>query len=398
MNLDLTFLRGKTVTCAVSGGADSVALLHMLYKAREELGLSLSAAHYNHCLRSNADADEAFVRELCAVWNIPLEVGRGDVAAYAKANGMSVEEAARKLRYDFLMAQPGLIATAHNADDQVETVLLNLVRGTGLMGLCAMQKQTDRIVRPILELTRQQIEDYLAEHGLSHREDETNGEDDALRNRLRHHVLPLLRQENPSLAQSIGRMTMLLQQDEEYLQEQTRKLLKEAAQDGGYNCRVLRKSPLCQRAVRSLLQIPKPSMSHVQAVCALMEDLSGSKQVQLPGMIVRRQYDVLYFGKEIESAPQAVTVDAGKAGSLRWGKWSIAWESCEGSFLVRSRREGDKIRLSCGSRSIKKLLIDKKIPATERDLIPVVEYGGQIVAVGDLVCRMEQLHIEERRP
>ena len=397
MNLDLTFLRGKTVTCAVSGGADSVALLHILYLAREDLGLRLHAAHYNHCLRQNADLDEAFVKELCGAWDIPLEVGRGDVAAYAEESGLSLEEAARKLRYDFLMAQPGLIATAHNADDQVETVLLNLVRGTGLMGLCAMQEQTDRVVRPLLDTTRQQIEAYLAEHDLPHREDETNEEDDALRNRLRHHVIPLLREENPSLAKTVGRMTALLQEDEAFLQAQTKNLLRDAAKDGGYDCRILRKSPLCKRAVRSLLRIEKPSAVHVDAVCALMEDLSGSKQVQLPGMTVRRQYDILYFGKEAAAAPESVAADAGQAGCLQWGNWRIRWESCEGRLLIRSRRTGDTIHLPGGSKTIKKLLIDRKIPAMERDLIPVVEYGGQIVAVGDLFCQMEQLQIEERK-
>ena len=395
MNIDFEFLRGKTVTCAVSGGADSVALLHMLYRVREELELKLYAAHFNHGLRPNADPDEAFVRELCASLQIPLAVGHGDVRGAAQ--GKSIEEAARHLRYAFLLEQKGLIATAHNADDQVETVLLNMVRGTGLMGLCGMQKQSGRVVRPILELTRQQIEDYLNAHDLPHREDETNLEDDALRNRLRHHVVPLLRRENPSLSRTVGRMTELLQQDEAYLQAQTGSLLKQAEKNGGYDCTVLRASPLCKRAVRSLLRICKPSAAHVDAVCALLDDVCGTKQVQLPGMTVRRQYDILYFGKEAVSVPLPVTVSGETAGSIQWGGWHIAWECCEGDFLIRSRQEGDKICLSCGSKTIKKLLIDKKIPANERDLIPVIEHNGQIVAAGKLFCRMEQLHIEERK-
>ena len=396
MNIDLTFLHGKVVTCAVSGGADSVALLHMLYMAREDLGMTLYAAHYNHCLRQSADEDEAFVKSLCADWEIPLKVGRGDVAAYAEKSGKSLEEAARTLRYEFLMEQPGLIATAHNADDQVETVLLNLVRGTGLMGLCAMQKQTDRVVRPLLDMTRQQIEVYLAEHGLPHREDETNGQDDALRNRLRHHVLPLLRAENPSVAQTVGRMTALLQEDEAFLRSSTQTLLEKAAKDGGYDCRVLRRSPLCKRAVRSLLAIPKPAMHHVLAVCDLMQDLRGTKQVQLPGLTVTREYHMLYFGKEMMSAPQAVTVSCERAGELNWGSWHIAWESCPKTLLIRSRQAGDTVRLSGGSKPIKKLLIDQKVPAGKRDGMPIVLCDGKIVAVGNLFCRMQGLQIEER--
>ena len=394
MNIDFEFLRGKTVTCAVSGGADSVALLHMLYSARNELNIKLYAAHFNHGLRPNAGQDEEFVRDLCAKLEVPLTVGHGDVKAAAK--GKSTEEAARQLRYGFLLEQQGLIATAHNADDQVETVLLNLVRGTGRMGLCGMQKQSDRVVRPLLELTRAQIEEYLDAHGLSHREDETNWQDDALRNRLRHHVVPLLRQENPSLARTVGRMTALLQEDEEYLQEQTELLLEDAAKFGGYDCLVLRASPLCKRAVRSLLQIGKPSAAHVDAVCALLDDTRGTKQVQLPGMTVCRQYNIVYFGKEVPPAPQPVTVSGEQAGSLQWGDWHIAWERTAGRFLIRSRQEGDKISLSCGNKTVKNLLIDEKVPANERDLIPVIEYDGQIVAVGDLYCRMDQIHIEER--
>jgi len=248
----------------------------------------------------------------------------------------------------------------------------------------------------LLEMSRVQIEAYLAEFDLPHREDETNGEDDALRNRIRHHVIPLLREENPALSRTVGRMTAILQRDEAYLQAQTKALLQEAQRGGGYDCHVLRDSPLCKRAVRTLLQLTKPSAAHVDAVCALMEDLCGSKQVQLPGMTVWRRYDVLYFGKEADEIPQAVEVYAEKAGSLQWGKWHISWECLEGSFLIRSRQEGDTIRLPGGSKTIKKYLIDQKIPAAERDSIPVVEYGGQIVAVGDLFCQMRELQIEER--
>lgn len=396
MNLDLTFLRGQTVTCAVSGGADSVALLHLLHCARKELELTLYAAHYHHGLRQSADGDEEFVAKLCRQWHIPLTVGRGDVAAYAEETGMSMEEAARQLRYEFLHAQPGLIATAHNADDQVETVLLNLLRGTGLKGLCAMERQSGRIVRPMLELTRQQIEDYLAQNGLPHREDETNAQDDALRNRLRHHVIPLLRQENPSLSRTVGRMTRLLQEDEEYLHAQTETLLQMAAKEGGYDCRVLRQSPLGKRAVRSLLQIAKPAACHVDAVWELMQDLRGTKTVQLPTMCVERQYEIVYFGKEPPTAPVPMTVSCDRAGSVIWGAWRIAWQAGPYTLHIRGRQTGDTIRLAGGSKTVKKLLIDKKVPASKRDGIPVVVCREQIVAVGDLVCQMQEIHIEER--
>jgi len=395
VNIEFGSLKNQTVTCAVSGGADSVALLHMLHTKRKELNLTLYAAHYNHGLRANADADEAFVRSLCEQWNIPLTVGRGDVRAAAR--GMSIEEAARTLRYEFLLARKGLIATAHNADDQVETVLLNLIRGTGLRGLCGMQEKADRIVRPILTLTRQQIEQYLAEHDLPHREDETNHEDDALRNRLRHHVIPLLQKENPSLSRTVGRMTALLQADEEFLQDQTLWLLEGAAKNGGYDCEILRTSPLCHRAVRQILNtLEKPTMAHVDAVCDLMKDLRGTKQVKLPGLTVVRQYSRIYFGKEEETPPPPITVSAEEGGDARWGNWNIIWAPGLGELTIRQRQSGDVIRLPGGSKTVKKLLIDRKIPAFKRHMLPVVVRDGEIIAVADLVCRIRGLHIEER--
>ena len=397
MRADLACLRGQTVTCAVSGGGDSVALLHLLRSHREQLGLCLSAAHYHHGLRETADRDEAFVRELCAALDVPLAVGRGDVKAYAAQTGMSVEEAARKLRYEFLLSQPGLVAVAHNADDQVETVLLNLLRGTGLKGLGGMESRRGRVVRPLLWVTRAEIEAYLKEHGLSYCTDETNGEDDALRNRLRHHVVPLLRQENPSLEQTVGRMTGLLRQDEAYLQAETEKLLSRAQKNGGYDCRVLNDSPLRDRAIRQLLTIPKPAMCHVRAVAELMESLDGSKEIDLPSMTVRREYDTVYFGTEKgRRTPAAVTVSCREPGSLHWGGWQITWQAADTDLCIRTRQTGDTIRLPGGRRSIKKLLIDRKVPAAVRDTVPVVVCGGEILAVGTVASAAQWIKIEER--
>lgn len=398
MRTDVSFLRGETITCAVSGGGDSVALLHLLWSKREELELNLSAAHYHHGLRETADRDEAFVRALCQRWQIPLMVGRGDVNAYAIQNGMSVEEAARTLRYDFLLAQPGMIALAHNADDQVETVLLNLLRGTGLKGLGGMETQRDRLVRPLLQVTRAEIEGYLAEHGLSYCTDETNGKDDALRNRLRHHVVPLLRQENPALTQTVGRMSRLLQQDEAYLQAETEKLLEKAKTNGGYDCRILNGSPLRDRAIRALLTIAKPAMSHVQAVAELMETLEGSKEIHLPSMTVRREYGIVYFGKAHScETPAAVTVSRLEQGSVLWGNWNIAWQAGDGTLCIRKRQSGDTIKLPGGTKTVKKLLIDRKIPAKMRDTLPVVTCGGEVVAVGNVAANAAWIRIEERK-
>ncbi|MBQ9968796.1 MAG: tRNA lysidine(34) synthetase TilS [Oscillospiraceae bacterium] len=397
-SLDLTFLRGRTVTCAVSGGGDSVALLHLLRENKETLSIDLRAAHFHHGLRETADRDEAFVRDLCAQWGIELDVGRGDTLAYAGAEGLSVEEAARKLRYDFLLRREGLIALAHHGDDQVETVLLNLLRGTGLRGLCAMERQSGRLVRPLLSVSRAEIEAYLAAHDLPRCLDETNDEDDALRNRLRHHVIPLLKQENPALTETVGRMTALLQADDALLQAEAEALLKKAETDGGYDCCVLRASPYCRRAVRILLdRLEKPSMAHVDAVCGLMEDLSGTKTVDLPGMRAVREYGILSVRSHRKtSIPAPVSVRADGAGHIFWNGWEIRWADICGELTVRGRQPGDEIRLPGGTRTVKKLLIDRKLPKECRDGIPIVLLDGTVLAVGDAVCICKNIHIKER--
>lgn len=398
MKTDLSFLRGQTVTCAVSGGADSVVLLHLLQSAKEALDISLRAAHFHHGLRETADRDEAFVTALCEAWQVPLAVGRGDAAAFAAEHGLSVEEAARQLRYDFLLKQQGLIALAHHGDDQVETVLINLLRGTGLRGLCAMERQSGRLVRPLLEVTRREIEDYAKDRGLAYCTDETNEADDALRNRLRHHVVPLLKAENPSLAATVGRMTALLQEDDALLRAQTELLLNKAEKDGGYDCRVLRASPYCRRAVRALLDgLEKPTMSHVDGVCALLEDCSGTKEVLLPGVRAVREYDVLYLAPcACAQVPEAVTVEAAAPGSLCWGAYEITWKEPLGLLQIRSRQTGDEIRLPGGTKTVKKLMIDRKIPKQKRELLPIVLLDGAVQAVGSLVCIHDKIEIKER--
>ena len=375
-----------------------MALLHLLWENKDTLALNLKAAHFHHGLRPFADLDEAFVVDFCKTLNVPLTVGRGDVNAYAREQRLSTEEAARHLRYEFLLAQEGLIAVAHHGDDQVETVLLNLLRGTGLRGLCAMKEQSGRIVRPLLSVSKAEIETYLKSRGLSYCTDETNGEDDALRNRLRHHVVPLLKQENPALVQTVGRMTALLQEDDGYLTAETEELLAKARKKGGYDCNVLKASPLCARGVRRLLDgLEKPSMTHVEAVCDLLKDLRGTKEVCLPGVTVVREYDTLYIGKrQTNSLPQEVTVQAEGCGSLIWGGYEISWKDLRGTLTVRSRRAGDRISLPGGTKPIKKLWIDKKIPKEQRAHLPVVLLDGKVVAVGGVPQVYQNMEIKER--
>lgn len=405
--------RDSVIVCAVSGGADSVALLHCLAALAPAMGFSLCAAHFNHCLRgAESDGDAAFVQALCAQWSIPLALGRGDVKARAAETGESIEEAARVLRHQFLRAQPGLIATAHNADDQVETVLLNLLRGTGLKGLAAMAPREGRYLRPLLQVTRAEILAYLEEHGLSWREDSTNSQDGALRNRLRHHVIPLLRQENPSLAATVARSTALLRQDEAYLAGETQALLRRAARDGGWDAAALSAAPaaLRSRAIRQLLPIQKPAAAHVAAVEALLADVRGSRAISLPGGVTaRREYGLLrleqtpspvafapvsLFPGQQRSLPEAgllVRLDGPVILEKKVDFLSTFAIKCDMMeeilhLTIRPRLPGDRLRGPAGGKSLKRWMIDRKIPAARRMLLPVAADSRGVVAVYQLGC------------
>lgn len=223
---------GSGVLCAVSGGADSICLLHWLSR-REDI--TVAAAHYNHHLRGQeSDRDEAFVRALCQSWNIPLSIGHGDVRSEAGRLGQGLEETGRTLRYTFLIQTAmelgtDVIATAHNADDNAETVLLHLLRGSGLHGLTGIaplrnlsgpSQRPRLLIHPLLTTSRADIEAYLNEYGLSHVEDSSNAGDAFARNRVRHRLLPLMEEMNPGFTARLTQSIPRLRREDDYMNAQ----------------------------------------------------------------------------------------------------------------------------------------------------------------------------------
>ena len=239
--------QGGTVLCAVSGGRDSMALLHLLGVLGAEEGFQVAAAHFNHRLRPTADRDEAFVRSWCAGRGIPLLCGSGDVSAFAREAGRSVEDAARELRYRFLEETAedlgaDRIAAAHHREDNAETVLLHLLRGAALQGLGGIPPVRGRIVRPLLETAREDINQYIRRHSIPFVEDETNSDTAFTRNRLRLEVLPVLEELFPGCGARLAGTAGLLREENGHLQREAEALLPRegtevpssllAAQDG----------------------------------------------------------------------------------------------------------------------------------------------------------------------
>lgn len=212
---------GGKVCCALSGGADSVALLLGLLDIKEHFGIEVSAVHVNHCLRGEeSDRDEEFCRRLCERLGVILHVHRCDVKAFRESHGGSVETAARQCRYAAFEKEEGLIATAHTASDNLETVIQRLARGTGLHGLCGIPVKRDRFIRPVLFAVRQEVEEFLERKGECFVTDSTNNSDDYTRNRIRHSIVPVLQQLNPSAEKNVLAMCRSLRTDDAFFDEQ----------------------------------------------------------------------------------------------------------------------------------------------------------------------------------
>ena len=394
------------IICAVSGGADSVAMLRCLHSLADELSVTVSAAHFNHRLRgAESDRDEAFVRKICEKWGIPLFVSSGDVSDYAAETGKSIEEAARELRYAFFAKLDGVIATAHTADDHLETVLMNLMRGTALKGLCGIPPIRDNIIRPMLCVSREEILAYLEENSIDHVEDSTNAEPHCVRNRLRQDVIPLLRAENPSIADTVLQNSLLLREQEAYLAVQAEALLQKAQTKRGLDCKILLQAPTVLRAMaikRHLdsIHAPKLSQAHVNAVCRLVESNDPSAVCDLPGQWqCRREYQHLILTNESAKQTFAPVVLGTETHISELGlRVSITrtdrYEQTENvsnvfavqcddpsTLVIRPRQKGDRMRLPSGSKSLQRLFIDRKIPAAQRGLVGVIADSQGILAV-----------------
>lgn len=421
---------GSTVLCAVSGGADSVAMLHVLYRLRDRLNFNLAAAHYNHKLRgAESDRDQRFAEQfvqLCCGEHrrrdgtvlppVRLYTGSGDVAAQARLRGTGLEETARDMRYAFLRqtareAGADLIATAHTASDNAETILFHLARGSGLRGLGGILPRREEIIRPLLTVTRREVEDYLFRHSLPHMEDSSNRSDDYTRNRIRHQVLPVLEEISPGFLARTADTAALLRADEACLTGLARELADRAVpQDGGLavEAAVIASAPdpIASRALRLLLGRlwggdQNCSAAHLNALLRLCRGDSPSGEVHLPrGTSARRAYETLLFVPRLGPIPLAEG-PMPLPGVLDCGPWRISCQEEAGqsqgpwdfrldreavpALTVRARRTGDRLTLPGRlGKTVKKWMIEEKLPRFQREVLPVFDCGGRVAAVAGL--------------
>ncbi len=388
------------VLCAVSGGRDSMVMLHLLSALAERGDFRVAAAHFNHRLRPTADRDEAFVRDWCRERNIPLTCGAGDVRDFAAREGLGLEDAARKLRYAFLETAArdigaARIATAHHRDDNAETVLLHLLRGTGLQGLGGIAPVRGNIIRPLLEISRAEIDGYVARNDLPYVEDESNLDTRFTRNRLRLEVLPLLEEMAPGAAGRIAAAAELLREEDAHLRAEAASLVPEAA-DGAVTLPVpvlnRQDRPIQRRLVRTMGQKLGVELTKPQTEAVL--SLRNGGCLDLPqGLCAIRKPHRLILKKQSPLPPPLVLHE----GEQDWGTWKITLErqaapgesgpdrlvlrDTGGELTVAAWDGTGRLAVENGSRTIKRLFADVGIPIERRAEHPAVLLNGIVAAV-----------------
>ncbi len=397
--------QNSKILVALSGGPDSVTLLHVLLQLKENLRIEVAAAHLNHMLRDEeSEKDEQFVKNLCREWNVPLYVKRENVKEISK--GKNVEAIAREVRYRFLEdtlknINGDLIATGHTASDLVETVILNLTKGAGIKGLRGFLPKRDKIIRPLFEVTREEVERYIEENQLPFVIDSSNLKTDFERNLVRIGVIPVLKNINPRLEGAVLRSAGILREIEDFLSEEVENLLQNYLKEENF-CIPLKEFEAFHPALRRelLREVFKRitgktlSCSKVESIENLIEKKGYKEFKPLEGFVIFKDQEKLCILKEnrknrsffvkVEKFPSRVETPA---GILEFDLWNgreegflIPYnEAISKGIIVRNRKPGDRLRFRGFSRPLKKILIEKRIPARERNILPVVQLGEEIV-------------------
>ncbi|WP_131039694.1 tRNA lysidine(34) synthetase TilS [Clostridioides difficile] len=421
--------KGDKIVLGLAGGPDSVCLLHVLNRLKKDFNIEIYAAHLNHQIRGiEAQKDALYVSKLCEDMGIIFFVKSINVPKYCENEGLSLEEGARKLRYEMFYEikdkiKANKIAIGHNLNDQAETVMMRIMRGTGLKGLKGIDYIRDNcIIRPILDVERNEIEEYCEAYNLNPRIDKTNLENIYTRNKIRLDLLPYMKDNfNSNVIESIVRMSNSLKSDNDYIEKEAEAKFREVSniKEKGFveinlddfvclhdaiKVRVLRNS------IKHILGDTNfVDQRHIEDIMSLEDNSKVNKMLTLPRniFVYRKKDSIILTNEEIVNEEiefyynvpsngfikikelkqiietQVMSIDRYKSMKLDNSSKGFDFNKVKGGIVIRSRRQGDKIKLAMGSKKVKDLFIDLKIPREERCKIPIITDSEGIICVGD---------------
>lgn len=410
-------LRHQHIVVGVSGGADSICLLHILKTFQKEYNFKLTVAHVNHGMRQEAKEDAMFVKSLCEEWGLPYKEHHCNIVQLAKEQKLSEEVVGRNERYNFfekIRIEYGAdqIAVAHTMNDQAETMLMRLIRGSGVTGLGAIMAKRGRIIRPLLTMSREEVEDYCDKHGLAYKEDATNKMDIYTRNKLRLQVLPILKREfNPKVIEAVSQAATQLQETENYLEMQTLIAYQSVVEKykNGYSIHIEMLQSFHQviqsRIIRMVMEKHMGSLKdiHYKNISDIL-DLSykqsgrsiniGKKSIAIRehGYIrVIKEEKVLGYSRnlalgsnevvECDKKVRMILLDDSQIKQSYENTYTknIDYDKISGNLQIRNRKPGDRILLKSGSKKLKDFFIDEKIPKTSRDNIIIIADKSNVI-------------------
>lgn len=380
-------LFGRTVAVGVSGGADSMALLHVLLELKDEFAMNIIACHVNHGIRGEtADRDEKFVVEACKRLGVDVRILRADVPGTAKKMHLGVEECGRRIRYDFFnsVADDVIIATAHTLSDRSETLLLNIARGASVKGLCSIPAVRGNIVRPLIDCTRAEIEKYCSDNSIEFVTDETNFEDIYSRNRIRLNVIPELKKLNPSLERAFMRLIFNAEEENDFMNGFSREILGKVKLKNGYNARLLNDEHPAVRK-RVIFEIINnetgiaPEAVHVEQVDKILQggrtEIIGDTVVEVKNGVMKinpQKEEIADWEFDFDNLSAEIPFGKIRGEIIHRNNLSLKqsvhnkvldYDSIVGHCVLRNRRPGDKMKLAGSSctKTLKKLFNEKHI-------------------------------------
>lgn len=419
---------GDKIIVGLSGGPDSVCLLHILNRLKETRNIEIYAAHLNHQIRGiEAQKDALFVSELCNSLGIPVFIKSVDVPKYCEEKGLSLEEGARNIRYDMffeIKRRTGAdkIAIGHNMNDQAETVLMRIMRGTGLQGLRGIEYTRENgIIRPILDIERKDIEAYCEHYNLNPKIDQTNLESIYTRNRIRLELLPYMQQYfNSNVVESIVRMSNSMKSDGDYLDLEATKAYEEVSIKDNKKVEInieklssyheAIQNRIIRYAIKDILGDTNfVDQKHIEEVMQLLDSTKNGKMLNLPrGVFAYRRVDsILFTLEEIREEELEYNYSIPKDGFIKIKELgllidtdvisiekyktlkkdstikAIDFDKVKGGITVRNRKAGDKIKLKGGTKKIKDLFIDLKIPREMRSRVPLLVDEDEVILAGE---------------